>query len=249
MRSNKIRVFLLVALGLASPLAFAGGAMTGGATLPEQIVQEGTSVEQLAKQAQEVATQIEQYQNMIQNMAQIPQSLMSQITSALDSLTNIENQAQSLSMTGQNLASQFAQMHVGQSQTDADNYANQYAQISSNLSQEINAALQTANMNPSNFTTVAQAQQEISQALANPQSRNALLQGAVAAGQATVTQLAQMVQTTNAEAALQASVDKANLAKQNADRQASANAMNNALGGGPLTSNAPSLGAYSLSGY
>ena len=32
-------------------------------------------------------------------------------------------------------------------------------------------------------------------------------------------------------------------------RQASENALKNSLGGGPLTSNAPPLSAYSLSGY
>lgn len=246
---NKTRIFMLIALGLASPLAFAGGAATGGATMPEQIVQEVTATQSLAKQAEEVSTQIEQYQNMIQNMAQIPSQLMSQITASLDSLTNIESQAQSLSLSGQNISSQFTQMHAGESQTNADNYASQYAQISSNLSQQMNTVLQDANLNPSNFATVAQAQQAIANALANPQSRNALLQGAVAAGQATVAQTAQLVQTTNAEAALQASVDKANLAKQNADRQMSQNEINNFYSGGPLTSHAPSLSDYSLSGY
>lgn len=243
MRSNKIRVFVLVAMGLASPVALAGGGLTGGATLPEQIVQEGTLVEQLAKQAQQLTTEIEQYENMIQNMEQIPQSLMSQINQAVDSLASLENEAQNLAMAGQNISSQFAQMQVGQSQQEADMYANQYSQISQNLSNAINNALQTANMNPSDFTTVAQADQTISNALNNPQSRNALLQGAVAAGQATVTQVTQLVQTTNAMASLQAEQDKKRLARENADRQAALNAWE-AFNSGTVTTNTPPLSDY-----
>jgi P-type conjugative transfer protein TrbJ len=233
---------------LSSP-AFAGGGLTGGATLPEQIVQEGTAVEQLAKQAQQLETQIAQYQNMIQNMVNIPQQLMSQINASLDQLINLTGQAQKLSTVGQNLSNEFAQMHAGESQKDADNYANQYQQISSNLSQADNNALAAANLNPSNFATVAQAQQAIQQALANPQSRNALLQGSVAAGQALVAETAQLVQTTNAEVTMQAAVNKARLARRNANNQANENAIANQFSGGPIVTHAPPLTSFRLSGY
>ena len=236
------------AAGCESPLAFAG-TLTGGATMPEQIVQEVTAVQTQMSQAQSLVQEINQYQNMVQNMTQIPGSLMAQINGALDSLVNLTSQAQTLSMSGQNLSSQFAQMQTGQNQTNADAYASNYAQISSNLSQADNNALQAANMNPSNFATTAQAQQAISNALANPQSRNALLQGSVAAGQALVAQSAQLVQTTNAEATMQASVDKAQLAQQNADNEYASNGITAAFGGPSITSNTPSLAAYSLSGY
>ncbi|MHB1643684.1 MAG: TrbJ/VirB5 family protein [Acidithiobacillus sp.] len=250
-RSVCARLLVISVLGwaaLASPLAFAG-TLTGGATMPEQIVQEVTAVQTQMSAAQSLVQQIQQYQNMVQNMATLPQSLMGQINGALDNLVNLTNQAQALSMSGQNLSSQFAQMQTGQNQTNADAYAQNYQQISNNLSQADNNALQAANMNPSNFATTAQAQQAISNALANPQSRNALLQGSVAAGQALVAQSAQLVQTTNAEATMQASVNKANLAQQNADNQYAENGIAAMYGGGPVTSNTPSLAAYSLSGY
>lgn len=81
---NIRKLTLAVVLALLPAVSFAGGAVTGGATLPEQIMQEGTAVSSLAKQAQEVVTQIEQYENMVQNMVQIPQSLMSQIQGSVD---------------------------------------------------------------------------------------------------------------------------------------------------------------------
>lgn len=51
-------------------------------------------------------------------------------------------------------------------------------------------------------------------ALQNPSSRNALLQGAVAAGQATVSALTQMQQTANAEATAEMTWRKAQFAQQ-----------------------------------
>lgn len=61
MKKMQIRGALLMLVAIIAPVpALAGGAMTGGATLPEQIVQEATAGEQLGKQAQEVVTQIEQ---------------------------------------------------------------------------------------------------------------------------------------------------------------------------------------------
>lgn len=113
-----------------------------------------------------------------------------------------------------------------------------YSQISQNLSQASDNTLQSANLNPSNFATVTQAQQAINSALQNPTSRNALLQGAVAAGQATVTQLGQMLQTTNAEAAMQASMEKNKQAEDNTSLAVD-NGLNNYFSGGAPTSNAP----------
>ncbi len=253
MKNGKVKrtiaALALAALAGCEPSLASAGTMTGGATMPEQIVQEVTAVQTQMSAAQSLVQQIQQYQNMVQNMATLPQSLMGQINSTLDNLVNLTSQAQTLSMSGQNLSSQFAQMQTGQNQTNADAYAQNYQQISNNLAQADNNALQAANMNPSNFATTAQAQQAISTALANPQSRNALLQGSVAAGQALVTQSAQLVQTTNAEATMQASANKANLARQNADLQMSTNALSAMDSGGPMTSNSPSLASYSLSGY
>ncbi|MBU2821038.1 hypothetical protein HF288_06845, partial [Acidithiobacillus caldus] len=95
---RKGKFALVLALSLSSPMAFAGGAVTGGATLPEQIVQEGTEVQQLAKQAEEVSTQIEQYanmvqryENMVQNTLTMPMSMFDQVWNPLvGSITKLE---------------------------------------------------------------------------------------------------------------------------------------------------------------
>jgi P-type conjugative transfer protein TrbJ len=219
---------IAVVAAILTPLpAFAGGGLTGGATLPEQIVQEGTAVEQLAKQAEEVTTQIQQYENMIQNMETIPSQLMSQIESSLNQFVNISSQAQSLSENGANLAQQFEQMNSGSvSPQEMQQYEQDYQQIAQNLQNSIDNVLQQANLNPSNFQTVAQAQQAIESDLQNPQSRNNLLQAAAEAGQAETTQLGQLVQTVNAQANLQAEVQQKKLAAQTANQEANQEAIN-----------------------
>ncbi|MBU2809399.1 P-type conjugative transfer protein TrbJ, partial [Acidithiobacillus ferrooxidans F221] len=58
-------VILSTILALLPAPAFAVSEVAG-ATFPEQIVQEATSVQQLAKQAQEVTTQISMYANDIE---------------------------------------------------------------------------------------------------------------------------------------------------------------------------------------
>ncbi|MBU2788238.1 P-type conjugative transfer protein TrbJ [Acidithiobacillus sp. VAN18-1] len=210
-----------VTLALLPLPALAGGAVTGGATLPEQIVQEGTAVEQLGKQAQEVETQIEQYQNMVQNMVNIPPSLLGQMQGSFDQLIHLANQAQSLSTQAQNIASQFQNLNTNAaSSSEMENYIQNYQQISENLSNSIDNALQQANLNPSNFATVAQAQQAVSQALQNPQSRNALLQAGAEVGQAEVGQLGQLQQTLAAQTNLQAAIAKTHLAAKNAQNEA-----------------------------
>ncbi len=80
---RKISMRRLVAATLAAQMvvlpvsAFAGGGgLTGGATLPEQIVQETTLVEQLAKQASMVTSQLQMVYNQLYNLQQLnPQAV------------------------------------------------------------------------------------------------------------------------------------------------------------------------------
>lgn len=246
---KNLRKTLVIAILMATPsLAFAG-TMTGGATFPEQIVQEVTAVQTKVTEAQQLVQEVQQYENMVQNMATLPQSMISQIMAPISQLYGLAQQAQGLGTAGQNIASQFQNMNVSFNPRATSGYEQSYGTITSNLNNAINNALQSANLNPSNFLTQQQAMQQVSQAMQNPQSRNAILQAGVSVGQAEVSDLTQLQQTANSEEAMQAAYDKAQVAKQNNDMQASQNALNNALSGGPLTSNAPSLANYSLSGY
>lgn len=232
----------------ASPFAYAG-TMTGGATFPEQIVQEVTAVQTKVTEAQQLVQQVQQYENMVQNMVTLPQSMYNQITAPVAQLYGLAQQAQQLGYAGQNIASQFQNLNSTFNPQVTAQYSQQYGTITSGLNNAIDTALQTANLNPSNFTTQQQAMQQVSAAMQNPSSRNAILQAGVTVGQAEVADLTQLEQTAVAEQNMNAAWKKAQLAKQNANQQMSQNALAAMDSGGPLTSNAPSLAAYSLSGY
>lgn len=230
-RKHKVVALSVITTLIIVPTTAFAGAVTGGATFPEQIVQEVTAVSQLAKQAEEVETQISQYENMVQNMTQIPGQLLGKIEQPFDEMIQIEQQGQQLADQAQNIAQQAENLNVTpESGDELNNFESQYQNISNNLNSAIDNALQNANLNPSNFSTVAKAEQAVNEALANPQSRNALLQAGASIGQAEVTQLSELQSTVQSQENMQATLDKTDLAAQNANREANAEA-NNALYG------------------
>ncbi len=246
----KTNLFSMKKLALAmalvlSPVSAFAGTMTGGATMPEQIVQEATLIESKVTEAQQLVQQIQQYENMVQNMATIPSQLMSQITQSVSQLDNLASQAQSLGTAGQNISSQFQNMNPNFSTGGSSNYASQYGNIMSDLDQSINNALQTANMNPSNFLNQQQAMAAVTQAMQNPTSRNAILQAGVTVGQAEVSDLTQMAQTANTEETMQAAYLKKKAVKDAAAHQASQEAQNDLWGTGNTPP--PTIGAGPLS--
>jgi P-type conjugative transfer protein TrbJ len=249
MKTVKSLILAVAMASLAGCEPALAGTMTGGATMPEQIVQEVTAVQTKVTEAQQLVQQVQQYENMVQNMVTLPQSMYNQITAPIAQLYGLAQQAQGLGMAGQNIASQFQNLNSTFNPQITAQYSQQYGSITSGLNNAINTALQTANLNPSNFVTQQQAMQQVSQAMQNPSSRNTILQAGVTVGQAEVSDLTQLEQTAVAEQNMNAAWKKAQLAKQNADMQLSQNALAAMDSGGPMTSNSPSLAAYSLSGY
>lgn len=215
MKKQSIRcVFLAILMALPPVPALAGGAVTGGATLPEQIVQEATLIQSKISGAERLVEQIQQYENMVQNMVTLPQSLVNRILQPIDQIYGMAAQAQQLGTNAMNIASQFQNINASFNPQLTDEYTQKYESITTGLNNALNTAIQAANLNPDAFATQAQAEQAISQALQNPQSRNALLQGAVEAGQATVSALTQMQQTANTEASAEMDWRKNQLAYQ-----------------------------------
>ncbi|MHB1705949.1 MAG: TrbJ/VirB5 family protein [Acidithiobacillus sp.] len=223
---------IAVLLAALSPATVFAGTLTGGATLPEQIVQEVTAVQAETSGAQRLVEQIQQYENMVQNMTTLPQSMMGQILQPIDQLYGMAGQAQQLGVNAMNLSNQFQNLNASFNPQLTMEYTQQYQSITTGLNNAIDTALRTANLNPDSFATQAQAEQAISQALANPNSRNALLQGAVSAGQATVAALTQMQQTANAEATAEMAYRKNQLAYQT-NQVAANDAAQQALYGNP----------------
>jgi P-type conjugative transfer protein TrbJ len=226
---NILRFSVLTALACV-PAMGDGGTLTGGATFPEQIVQEVTLIQSQMNGAERLVEQIQQYENMVQNTATLPQSMVGQILQPIDQLYGLVGQAESLGTNAQNIAQQFQNMNASFNPQITQQYVQHYQGMTSALQDAINTALQTANLNPNNFATEAQAQQTIQQALQNPNSRNALLQASAAVGQATVTDLTQMLQTMNAEATAEETWRKQQLNEQQYNQGVIGETMSNLLG-------------------
>jgi P-type conjugative transfer protein TrbJ len=217
---NILRFSVLTALACVPAMADAGGGMTGGATLPEQIVQEATLIQSKVEGAERLVEQIQQYENMVQNMVTLPQSMIGQIMQPIDQLYGLVGQAESLGTNAQNIAQQFQNLNVSFNPQLTQQYVQHYQSITSGLQNAIDTALRTANLNPNNFATQAQAQQAIAQAMQNPSSRNAILQASVAVGQATTSDLNQLLATVKVEDDAEMDWKRAKLQQQVVDQHA-----------------------------
>ena len=160
---KKLKMSIAVSLALVCggvPVLSDAGTLTGGATMPEQIVQEGTAIEQLMKQAEAVQLQIQQVTDAAQNLEQVPNQMWQPAAQDLNQLAQIESQAQGLSMAGQNISSTFAQQYPQYSSTSASTIG-QYQQWSQNLLNSTQGALATQNMSTQDFQNNAQSLQTI----------------------------------------------------------------------------------------
>ncbi len=219
MKEQGIRLFVGLVIVSISPLAFAGGAVTGGATLPEQIVQEATEVQQLAKQAQEVEAQIAQYQNMLVNTLDMPASMFNQIWNPLvGSITKLEgiyNQAQALGYAGQNIGAQLAQEYQGAG-ASIKNLSQNYANWNNSTNTVMQDTLQSFGLSAQDFTTEDQSMRTIQQEAATAQGRAQVAGAAVAAANVTTKAIQQLAEITENGERAQIAYEKQQKAQANA---------------------------------
>ncbi|MHB8322749.1 MAG: P-type conjugative transfer protein TrbJ [Acidithiobacillus sp.] len=200
-------VFLSMSLALLPAPAFAVSEVAG-ATFPEQIVQEATSVQQLAKQAQEVTTQIsmyandiERYQNMVTNTLNMPAAMFAQIwnplVGSIQKLTSIYSQAQALGYAGQNIGAQLAQEYQGAG-SSIQNLSSVYANWNQTTNTDMEDALQSQHLAAANFATQDSSMQTIQNEAQTAQGREQVAAAAVAAANVTTKSIQQLEQITMA---------------------------------------------------
>ncbi|MGE0047733.1 MAG: P-type conjugative transfer protein TrbJ [Acidithiobacillus sp.] len=253
MNRNQVRnITVAVGLTLVSPLAMAGGAVTGGATFPEQIVQEGTSVEQLAKQAEEVSTQISQYanmiqryENMVQNTVTMPIGMFDKVwnplVGSISKLEGIYSQAQALGYAGQNIGAQLAQEYQGAGSSIA-NLSQNYANWNNSTNTVMQDTLQSFGLSANDFATEDQSMQTIQQEAATAQGRAQVAGAAVAAANVTTKAIQQLATITENGYRAQIAYEKQKKAQANATNQAVADSLL-----APGTNLTPSTGPAVLS--
>ncbi len=157
---NRKLVSAVVTIALLSPLSAFAGTMGGGATLPEQMTQEITLAAQLSKEAETVRLEIQKVYDAAQNLQQVPNQLWQQGVQYLKQLVQLNGQAQSLGLAGQNLSSQFEQEYPSYS-TQAQATQQQYEQWANAFNNEVAGSLQADHLSLSQFQSEQQALQTI----------------------------------------------------------------------------------------
>jgi P-type conjugative transfer protein TrbJ len=175
MSKTRIITAAVIAALLPSPAFAGGGGFTGGATLPEQIVQEGTAVEQLAKQAEEVQEQIQMVYQQALNLERLPTQMWSSVQSDLDSLINVANEAQGFSYASQNIASQFSQTYPAAASI-GNNYGQQMQSWTTDTNSQIKHMLEQYGLQAGQFSTQQSALQAVENASQSAAGRMQVLQ-------------------------------------------------------------------------
>ncbi|MBU6468573.1 MAG: hypothetical protein KGN31_06370 [Betaproteobacteria bacterium] len=185
---NLFKYFLFF-LSFYSHLCLAGGggiSSLTGATLPEQMIQEATAVNQLTEATTQTAQQLQLITNQVKNLTTLPQQIWPSVSEQLTQLINLMGSAQGLNYSRLNtidnastvygLPSQPLQQYSQKSQQWTNNLLsqvttllNQYGLESSQFvnEQQSLATLQNLNTNAVGRMQVLQAGNQISGLLVN----------------------------------------------------------------------------------
>jgi type IV secretion system protein TrbJ len=174
-RTSLILTTLLAASPIAPALAGGGGFNPLAASLPEQIVQEATLVNQLTQAITQTSQQLQMLVNQIKNLQNLPTQLWPNIGSQITQLINIAGQAQGLTYASMNTASQV-QMQYGNSSALLPGYTQKLQQWTGNLNSQVASILQQYGLEANNFTTEQSSLQAVQNASQSAVGRMQVLQ-------------------------------------------------------------------------
>ena len=150
---------LAAAVGMGAPRAARAQLFGfGAATEWTQIANNIQLVNQYARQGQQLARQIQQYQDQVQNTARVPAQVWGQTLANLQQVNTLLAQARSLAYTSANLNQQFGQryktygVYAGQALTPAT-LAQKYVQWSAEANDNALYALRAANTQSTQMAT------------------------------------------------------------------------------------------------
>lgn len=213
-------LFLAFAIALCViPQAYAVSTFAG-ATFPEQIVQEITATEQYAKQATEVATQLQQLENQVVNMQNLGSGSWSSAQSALNQLAQTVSAAEGISYAAQN--SLDAMQQNGGNPLAAD-MSQQIGTWRANYTDQVQNYLKLSGLNPNGFQRLSQTLQTIASLGNSASGRKAVLQAGNQIAATSVQELQSLSQQLHTAHALQMEHQQLQ-DKQQATASANANA-------------------------
>lgn len=140
-----------VVVAVVAPTAHATGVIAG-ATLPEQIVQEATLVQQYETQAQQLTQQIKLVYDAMLNLENLPSQMWASAAGDLQSLVDLVGKAEGLSFAAQNTVAQVQQI-FGAPNAPLANYSASLQTWTGNLDGQIAATLQQYKLNADSFQT------------------------------------------------------------------------------------------------
>jgi P-type conjugative transfer protein TrbJ len=175
MKTKKYVLAVLFAATVMGPAYASGAGAIAGATLPEQIVQELTLVEQYAKQAEQLLQQIQMVKNQLLNLQNLPDQMWSSVAGLLQQEVQLVGNAKGLSYAAQNTVA-AVQQQFGNPSAPLANYSNQLQSWTSNLDQQIASTLQQYQLNSQNFQTTQAALSAIQAASQSATGRMQVLQ-------------------------------------------------------------------------
>ncbi|AEM48022.1 P-type conjugative transfer protein TrbJ [Acidithiobacillus ferrivorans SS3] len=225
-----LTTFSIGLLAASSNFSAFAGTMTGGATMPEQIVQEGTAIMQLSRAAEQVQNQLQMLLNEARNLQNMPSNFVSQITGEMGQLTSIVGQGNSLSYAGQNISSQLSSEYPGYS--GSTNYQQEYQNWNNTTSQNIQNALQAQNMQSQDFATQTQALSSIQSASQSAAGRMQVLQAGNQISAMEVKQLQKMQQISMSQNDAQLAYEKQKITEANQQNTISQQELGSFLGTG-----------------
>ena len=172
------KTLLLVSLMASSSVIVAGGgglSSFAGATLPEQLVQEATAVNQLTEAMTQSAQQIQMVMNQVKNLQSLPLQMWPNISSLISNIVNIAGSAQGLTYASMNTAAQVSAQY-GNTSAPLQNYRQNLQQWTANLNNQTATILQQYGMEANNFSTEQSALQAVQDASQSAMGRMQVLQ-------------------------------------------------------------------------
>ena len=170
-------VFVLILS--AANVAVAGGAATGGATFPEQIVQQLTLADSLVQQATQVQQQLNMLQNQARNLSSLPTQMWPDVSANLEELISISRQGQALAYSGGDMLASVQRQYGTAGQT-LNNAEQSFKNWNDNANSKLASVLQSYGYQADNF---ANEQNALAQVQSASQSATGRLQ-ALQAGNA-----------------------------------------------------------------
>lgn len=192
--------FVVALLALPTAPVFAGGATycVNCSSWVEQLTEEGTFIEQLAKQAAQLQAQIRMVTNQARNLAGLPLQLWGSVQGDVQQLIGIAAQAQGVGYASQNIVAAFRQAYGTNTAAIPPHYLQTLQQWTADTNSQVQAALTQYHLDAGQFGTTQGALQGVEDESQSAGGRMQVLQAANQISGLEVNQLQQLRQETMA---------------------------------------------------